>query len=162
MNLKKKKELAAKTLGVGKNRVVFNPEALAEIKEAITKQDILTLFEEGIIAIKPIKGRAKVEKRKRKRGSGKIKKKIKHRKRDYVRITRKLRGHLRTLKSNNQISKEVYYELRKKIKMRAFKNMAYFREYIETVRKNKPVDGKAKAPEKTKTKTAKASNKQRK
>ena len=87
MNLKKKKELAAKTLGVGKNRICFNPESLAEIKEAITKQDIHSLHQEGIITIKPVKGRRKIVKRSRRRGAGKIKMKVRHRKQDYVKIT---------------------------------------------------------------------------
>ena len=95
MNLKKKKELAAKALGVGKNRISFNPEGLNEIKEAITKQDIHSLHEEGVITIKPIKGRRKIEKRSRRRGSGKIKMKVRHRKQDYVKITRKLRKYLK-------------------------------------------------------------------
>ena len=34
MNLGKKKILAAKTLGVGLGRIIFNNERLAEIKEA--------------------------------------------------------------------------------------------------------------------------------
>ena len=67
MNLKKKKELAAKALGVGKNRVCFNPEGLSEIKEAITKQDIKDLYEAGAITIKPNSGRKIHEKRKTKR-----------------------------------------------------------------------------------------------
>lgn len=79
MNLAKKKELAAKTLKVGKNRIIFNQDSTAEIKEAITKQDIKTLFEEGIIRIKPVKGRRKIIRRARRRGPGKIKKKINNR-----------------------------------------------------------------------------------
>ena len=67
MNLAKKKQLAAETLKVGKHRIVFNIEGLPEIKEAITKQDIKTLFQEGIITIKPVKGRRKVKKRKTRR-----------------------------------------------------------------------------------------------
>jgi len=134
MNLKKKKELAAKTLGVGKHRIIFNQSGLPEIKEAITKQDIKSLLDEGIIAIKPIKGRRKVQKRKRKRGPGKIKMKVKHRKQDYVKITRKLRKHLRALKTENSIEKELYYDLRKKIKMRTFKNLSQLKEYIENLK----------------------------
>ncbi len=134
MNLRKKKELAAKSLGVGKNKIYFSPESLKEIKEAITKQDIKTLYEEGIIRIKPTPGRKKVVRRKRRRGAGKIKMKIKHRKQDYVKITRKLRSYLKALKNNNEISREVYYDTRKKIKMRAFKNMANFKEYLKSAK----------------------------
>ncbi len=133
MNLKKKKELAAKALDVGKNRICFNPESLNDIKEAITKQDIKTLYEEGIITIKPISGRRKVIKRKRRRGPGKIKMKVKHRKQDYVKITKKLRKYLKQLK--NKIPRETYYELRKKIKMKAFRDITHFKEYIESYEK---------------------------
>ena len=43
MQLSNKKELAAKVLEVGKGRIIFVESALAEIKEAITRQDILDL-----------------------------------------------------------------------------------------------------------------------
>ena len=164
MNLGKKRELAAKALDVGKNRVYFNPESLNEIKEAITKQDIKALYEEGIIRIKPVKGRKKVVLRKRRRGPGKIKMKVKHRKQDYVKITRKLRGYLKTLNSNNKISKEVYYDIRKKIKMRVFKNMAHLKEYLQGIetaahKSKKTAEGKSSdkkgSDKKTKEKKAK-------
>ena len=153
MNLKKKKELAAKTLGVGKHRVSFNPTGLSEIKEAITKQDIKTLHQEGIITIKLIKGRRKIQKRNRRRGPGKIKMKVKHRKQDYVKITRKLRKHLKMLKNENAIDKELYYDIRKKIKMRSFKNLSYLKEYLASLKASvsKTQDNKTK----TKGKTAK-------
>ncbi len=134
MNLKKKKELASRTLGVGKNKIYFNPESLNEIKEAITKQDIKTLYDKGIIQIKPTPGRKKVVRRKRRKGPGKIKMKIKHRKQDYVKITRKLRGYLKALRNNEEISREIYYDIRKKIKMRIFKNMANFKEYLVSIK----------------------------
>jgi len=161
MNLKKKKELAAKALGVGKNRVSFNPEGLNEIKEAITKQDIHSLHEEGIISIKPIKGRRKIEKRSRRRGSGKIKMKVKHRKQDYVKITRKLRKYLKMLKNENAVDMELYLDIRKKIKMRAFKNTTNLKEYLASLKvigKAKPSERK-KSATKTKAKTTKTRSK---
>ena len=63
MNLGKKRLLAARALSIGKNRIVFRPDALAEIKEAITRQDIHSLFEDGKIMIKQTRGRKAVEKR---------------------------------------------------------------------------------------------------
>jgi len=131
-NLNKKKELAAKTLKVGKNRIIFNQENLAEIREAITKQDIRELYAEKIIEIKPIKGRKKIKKRKTKRGPGKIKKKINKRKQIYVKITRKLRKYLLELKKLGVINRELYIELRKKIRMRNFRSKAHLKEYLET------------------------------
>jgi large subunit ribosomal protein L19e len=151
MNLKKKKELAAKTLGVGKHRVSFSPTGLSEIKEAITKQDIKSLLEEGIISIKPVKGRRKLEKRNRRRGPGKIKMKVKHRKQDYVKITRKLRKHIKMLKNENAIERELYYDIRKKIKMRTFKNLSNLKEYLANIKitGTKATEKKKKTNEKT-------------
>ncbi len=131
MNLSKKKQLAAKVLKVGKKRIHFSNENLAEIKEAITKQDIKDLHAEGIITIKPVKGRKRIKKRKTKRGPGKIKKKVRRRKQTYVKITRKLREYLKHLKKQGIISNELHIGLRKKIRMRDFRSKAHLREYLE-------------------------------
>lgn len=137
MNLSKKKHLAAKTLKVGKRRIIFHQESIAEIKEAITKQDIKTLFQEGIIGIKPVKGRRKLIKRTRRKGPGKIKRKINHRKQIYVKLVRKLRKYIKELKIKNEITLELYKELRKKVKMKAFRSRAHLREYLENLKKLK-------------------------
>jgi large subunit ribosomal protein L19e len=131
-NLNKKKELAAKTLKVGKNRLVFNQDNLAEIKEAITRQDIKDLHAEGIITIKPVKGRTKVTRRKTRRGPGKIKKTVNKRKQIYVKVTRKLRAYLSELKKLGVIDRELYIDLRKKIRMRVFRSKAHLKEYLES------------------------------
>lgn len=130
MNLNKKKILAAKILGVGKNRIIFNVANLAEIKEAITRQDMKSLYMEGIISIRPIKGRKSVKRRKTRRGFGKIRKKVVNRKQIYVKITRKLRSYLKLLKNSGVINRELYWKIRKKIKMREFKSKASLREYL--------------------------------
>ncbi|HIH52186.1 MAG TPA: 50S ribosomal protein L19e, partial [Nanoarchaeota archaeon] len=80
----KKKELAAKALKIGKERVKFVRIRLDEIKDAITKQDIRDLVETGAIIIKPVKGRRTNIKRKNRKGQGKVKKKVNKRKREYV------------------------------------------------------------------------------
>jgi large subunit ribosomal protein L19e len=137
MSLKTKKELASRTLNVGKNRISFNQNNLNEINEAITKQDIRDLYDQGIISIKPINGRAAIVARKRKRGPGKIKMKINDRKERYVIITRKLRKYAKELKKQGKLNKEDYSEIRKKIKMKEFKNKAHLKEFIEDKSKNK-------------------------
>lgn len=155
-----------KTLKVGKNRIHFNNDNFAELKEAITKQDIKELYAEGIITIKPIKGRKKIVRRKTKRGPGKIKKTVNKRKQIYVKITRKLRTYLKELKSLGVIDRDLYKELRKKIRMRTFRSKAHLKEYLETQeeigikpseliqqmqKENKGKKPKYKAPEKKKT-----------
>jgi large subunit ribosomal protein L19e len=132
MNLKKKKALAKKTLKLGNKRIVFLKPRLEEIKEAITKQDIKDLHNDGAIIIKNPKGRKKIRKRKKARGPGKIKKKVNKRKQDYVVLTRKLRKHVREMKKQGKISKEEATEIRKKIRNKLFRSKNHLKEQIKT------------------------------
>lgn len=131
MNLSKKKELAARTLNIGKKRIVFLHSRIAEIKEAITKQDIRDLKKDGAIKIKNIKGRKKKIKKKRKgKSPGNIRKKVNTRKQDYVKITRKLRNYIKEMRKQGKLSREEAKEIRKKIRNRVFKSKANLKEYI--------------------------------
>ena len=107
-NLNKRKDLASKALGVGKGRIAFDSSRLAEIKEAITKQDIKDLFAEGIIYIKPKKGRKTLVKRTTKRGIGKVKFRVSDEKQDYIRLVRKFRLYLADLKRTGKLNEENY------------------------------------------------------
>lgn len=118
----KKKELVAKTLGVGKGRIKFVKIRLDEIKDAITKQDIRDLILSGAIIVKPIKGRKTNVKRRNRRGQGKVKKKVNKRKEEYVKITRKLRKHVKGLKTQGKITREEEKQLRKEIRNKSFKS----------------------------------------
>jgi ribosomal protein L19E len=130
MNLRTKKELAAKTLKVGKERIVFVRERLPEIKEAISKQDMKDLHSDGAILIKEIKGRKTNVKRKNKRGTGKVKKKVNMRKERYMIIVRKLREYVKELKLQGKLTKEEVVEIRKKIRNHEFKSKANLKNYI--------------------------------
>jgi large subunit ribosomal protein L19e len=131
MNLKKKKNLAAKTLNVGRERIVFLKPRLDEIKEAITKQDIKDLYKDGAIKIKEVKGRRKVQINSSRKNPGKIKKRIKKRKQEYMIITRKLRKYSAELKKQGKISKEELIEIRKRIKNRHFKSKSQLKEQLK-------------------------------
>ena len=135
MNLSKKKELAARTFKVGKARIVFLTSRVNEIKEAITKQDIRDLKNNGAILVKEIKGRKKNIKKKRKRSDGKIKKKVKKRKQEYVVMTRKLRKYVSEMRKQEKVSRDEYYDIRKKIRNRIFKSQAHLRDYIGGLKK---------------------------
>lgn len=130
MNLLKKKELAARTLKVGKSRIVFVKARHNEIKEAITKQDIRDLQKEGAITIKEIKGRKTVVGRKRRRGPGKIKKTVNVRKRTYMVMTRKLRKYVEGVKKQGTLNTEEGKDIRKKIRNRIFRSKAHLKDYI--------------------------------
>lgn len=134
MNLRNKKALAARTLEMGKARIIFLQSRISEIKEAITKQDIRDLVKEGAIAIKEISGRKSV-KRKRNRSTGNIRKKVNTRKQDYVIMTRKLRKYVSELKNQGRLEKEDSDDIRKKIRNKKFKSKANLREYIRGLKK---------------------------
>ena len=134
MNLSKKKSLAAKTLGVGKSRIIFAHPRLEEIKEAITKQDIRDLHKEGAILVREVHGRKKVARKAKRASSGNIRKKMKPGKREYIIITRKLRSFLNE-HGNSGLSREEIKNNRKKIKNRMFKNKNSLKEYLGGIKK---------------------------
>ena len=134
MNLGKKTALAARTLKVGKGRIVFVKSRLNEIKEAITKQDIRDLKKEGAIIVKEIKGRRKVVKI-NSRSPGNIRKKVNVRKKLYVIITRKLRKYIAELRKRGEISDKDFKEIRKKIRNKEFKSIAHLKEVIGGIKK---------------------------
>ena len=136
MKLDKKKELAAKILGIGKNRVIFEKSRLEEIKEAITRQDIRDLAAGGAIKIKPMKGRRKKE-RKKSRSAGNIRKKVNKRKEDYVKLTRKLRGYIGELKRQGRINWEDYIILRRRAKAKMFRDKRHLQEYAKQLEQDK-------------------------
>jgi large subunit ribosomal protein L19e len=130
MNLRSKKELAAKTFGVGKSRVIFIKERLEEIKEAITKQDIRDLHKDGAIKIREVKGRKTVENKNKRRSAGNIRKNVNQRKKNYVIMTRKLRNYLKELKTRGKLDKKEIKEIRKKIRNKTFRSKAHMKEQI--------------------------------
>lgn len=130
MNLNKKKNLAARTFGVGKARIQFINARLEEIKEAITKQDIRDLKTEGAIKIKEIRGTKKNLSKKPRRSPGNIRKKVNKRKERYVILTRKLRAYGAEMQKHGKISKEELKDIRKKIRNKAFRSQTHLRDYI--------------------------------
>jgi len=135
MNLRKKKSLAARTLNVGEGRITFLKARLEDVKEALTKQDIRDLKEDGAIIVKEIKGRKKVEKQKVKRSTGNIRKKVNTRKQDYVIMTRKLRRYVAEMKKQGLLSAEEIKDIRNKIRNKIFRSKAHLKQYIEGLRK---------------------------
>ena len=131
MNLETKKRLISRTLSVGNSRIVLNRSRLAEIKEAITKQDIRDLLESKAISVKEVKGRKTIKKRKTRRKAGSIKKKVNTRKQDYVKLTRKLRRFLSSLKGSGRISQEDFIALRKQIRAKEFRSLSHLKERMK-------------------------------
>lgn len=131
MQLNKKKALAGKVLCVGKDKIVFMQQSLAEIKEAITRQDIMDLYKAGAIQVKEDLGRKKVVKRKHRRGIGKVKQNVPDKKRVYMTLTRKLRKTTRGLLAMNKIDKKKYQNIRRMIRASKFKSRRHLLESIK-------------------------------
>ena len=64
-DLKAQKRLAADVLGVGRNRVRFDPDAQGEIADAITRDDVRELIEEGVIEAESTEGNSRGSARER-------------------------------------------------------------------------------------------------
>ena len=137
MKLENKKEFAAKVLGIGKGRIVFNKLRLAEIKEAMTRQDIKDLHNDGAIAIKEIKGRKKIVRRRTRRRVGSRKKSIVNKKRIYMTITRKLRSYIAELRKAEKITYEQYLMLRREIRAHNFKDKSRMKERLKLLEAKK-------------------------
>ncbi len=54
-NLKTQKRIAAGVLGIGETRVWVNPEAATDVAQAMTREDVRGLIEQGLIQEKPAK-----------------------------------------------------------------------------------------------------------
>jgi len=135
MNLRKKKELAARALKVGKQRIVFLQPRIDEVKEAITKQEIKDLKKEGAITIKKPGKKTAGKIKNRKKGFGNIRKRVNKRKREYIIITRKLRNYVREMLKEGKVTEEHSLDIRKRIRNKGFKSKAHLKEYIENLHK---------------------------
>ncbi len=130
MNLNNKKKMVSRMIKIGKGRVIFNPEKLEDIEDAVTRGEVRALISQGAIKLKAIKGQTRRNK-KRKAGYGSRKgkksarmgKKIK-----WVRQVRALRNYLKKVKPN--ISKELYWESYKKVKGGEIRSVARLKEFI--------------------------------
>ncbi len=71
-DLSAQKRLASDVLGVGKNRIWFDPNRQADIAEAITREDIRDLHAEGAIQTEEARSnsRGRARKRQKKRSYG--------------------------------------------------------------------------------------------
>ncbi|WP_049969857.1 50S ribosomal protein L19e [Haladaptatus cibarius] len=141
-DLSAQKRLAADVLDVGKNRVWFDPDAQGAIADAITREDIRELVDDGSIQAKDAKsnsrGRARERKAKRKyghrKGPGTRKGKKggrKDSKEEWQNQIRAQRRKLRELRSEGEITKSQYRDLYDKSKGGEFRSVQYLLNYIE-------------------------------
>jgi len=144
------RRLAAEILKVGVHRVWMSPEpeAMERIAEAVTREDVRALIEEGLIKRRPEKGvsrgRARLREQKkrlgRRRGHGSRKGAKGARmpkKRRWIMRIRALRRRLRELRDSGKIDRRTYRMLYRKAKGGEFRSVAHLNSYIETTLKIK-------------------------
>ena len=142
MRITLQRRLAAQILGCSEKRVWFDEERLSDLKEAITKQDVKDMINEGAIREKPIKsvsrGRARKKQTKKSKGqrSGKGSRKgTKNARRPQkevwmakIRVQRKF---LKELREKDHITSSTYQSLYRKAKGGFFRSKRHLKLYAE-------------------------------
>jgi len=147
LNLSNKKEMAAKVLNVGVNRVRMDPDNPERIADAITRDDIRALIREGIIWAELIKGtsrgrtrRKKALKKKRGRGSGSKKGSSGARlprKRLWVTKVRSMRNHLKKNRERGDITSDVFGKLYLQVKGGQIRSIRHLKEQISLLSRSR-------------------------
>lgn len=141
-DLASQKRMAADILDCGENRVWIDPDRQADVAEAITRDDVRELVEEGVILEKQKKGvsRGRARERDEKRsyghqkGQGKRKGKQGARnpgKQEWESSIRAQRRELKQMREDGEISAATYRDLYRKAKGGEFRSVRYLRNYVE-------------------------------
>ena len=140
-DLKAQKRMAADVLDVGKDRVWFDPDEQSEIAEAITREDIRDLVEEGTIRAKDAKGNSKGRARERaakrayghRKGPGSRKGRSggrKNSKDEWVSRIRAQRRRLKELRDDGPLNPTQYREVYNKASGGEFEDVARLEAYL--------------------------------
>jgi large subunit ribosomal protein L19e len=141
VNIKKKRELVARILGVGSNRVRFEPDRLEDVGDSITRENIRSLVNSGAIWTVQRKGTSRgrsVDKKSvwKIHGKGPGSKKGKRtarvgKKAVYVVRVRSMRYHLKVLKERKDINNDIYWSLYKKVNGGQVRSLAHLRDLVK-------------------------------
>ena len=141
VNIKKKRELVARILGVGSNRIRFEPDRLEDVSDSITRENIRSLVNSGAIWTIQRKGNSRGRSADKKSvwkihgkgpGSKKGKKTARVGKKEvYVIRVRSMRYHLRVLKERKDINNDVYWSLYNKVIGGQVRSLAHLRDLVK-------------------------------
>lgn len=141
VNLRAKKRLVSRIVGVGVHRVKFDNDHLDDITDAITRVNIRSLLTANTIKIKRIVGTShgratlkKIQRRKRgtKQGSKKGRKGARvGKKRVHITKVRALRWRLKVSKDRKEITNKEFWELYKMVSGNTIRNVAHLRSLID-------------------------------
>lgn len=144
VNLRAKKRLVSRVVGVGLHRVKFDSDHLDDIADAITRDNIRSLITANTIKIATKKGTS--------HGRALLKKKQKHKrgiktgskqgvksarvgkKQVYVKKVRALRYLLKVAKDRKDITNPEFWQLYKKVGGNIVRNKAHLRLLIEEIK----------------------------
>lgn len=132
------KRLAAEVLGVGVSRVKISPEAADRVAEAVTKEDVKALIDEGLIWAEQKRGvsrgrwRERRARRKigRRRGHGSRKGPRSDEEEIWKNKVRALRRYLNALKRRGLIEPRTWRMLYEMVKGNYFRDLRHLKTYI--------------------------------
>lgn len=132
------KRLAADILGVGESRVRISPEAQDRVAEAITREDVKALIDEGLIWAEHKKGVSRGRWRERhakkrvgrRRGHGSRKGPRLDEEEAWKNKVRSLRRFLNTLKRKGLIEPATWRMLYRMVKGNYFRDLRHLKTYI--------------------------------
>ncbi|WP_255168101.1 50S ribosomal protein L19e [Natrononativus amylolyticus] len=141
-DLTAQKRLAADVLDVGQNRVWFDPDAQGDIAQAITRDEIRELVDEGTIRAKDARGNSRGRARERnakrayghRKGPGKrkgTKGARQNSKEEWESKIRAQRRKLRELRDKGELTPTQYRELYRKAGGGEFRSVRYLLNYID-------------------------------
>ena len=141
INIRKKRELVARILGVGVNRVRFEPDKLEDVADSITRENLRALIKNGAIWTARRQGTSRYRAKlmhmtRKKRGIGIGSKKGKKtarvgKKKLYMAKIRGMRHYLKVLKDRNDIDRETYWLLYKKANGGQVRTSAHLRDLVK-------------------------------
>jgi large subunit ribosomal protein L19e len=140
-DLKNQRRMAAEILKCGENRVWFNPEKIDEVEDCITRADIRTAIDSGLIKAKAKKGTSKgriryVQGQKasgKRKGPGSRKGTANARVRDkqrWISTIRPIRNELKALRADGKITPSVYRLYYRKAKGGMFKSRRHLKQHM--------------------------------
>ncbi len=143
-NLASQRRIAADLLSCGQNRVWFDPDRLSDVQNAISRDDIRKLIDEGAIVARKVRGnsrgRARALMAKRAYGHCKGPGRRKGaagarnpRKRQWIRKIRALRRTLAELRGKGEIEPRMYRVLYRQAAGGQFRSVAHLKAHLAMV-----------------------------
>ena len=144
-DLSNQKRLAASVLGCGANRIWFDPARATDVEGAISRDDLRTLIQDGVIRARPkagvSRGRARERDAKRsyghRRGPGKrrgAKGARRPGKTQWIQRIRAMRKTMRALRDEGQIDPHLYRILYRKAAGGQFRSVAHLKSQVELLK----------------------------